>query len=128
MPGSKTRVLVVDDFEQWREFVCTTIQTIPNLVVVGVASDGPEAIDKAATLRPDLVVLDIGLPTLNGIEVARRIRRVSPRSTIVFLTENPSREVIEECFRTGASGYVVKSSAGNDLISAINAALKRKPS
>jgi chemotaxis response regulator CheB len=57
---SKTRVLVVDDFEQWRQFVCTAIQDIPDVVVVGEASDGPEAIEKAAKLRPDLVLLDIG--------------------------------------------------------------------
>jgi len=127
MCGSRTRVLVVDDFEQWREFVCATIQQIPEFDVVGVASDGPEAIDKAAALHPDLMLLDIGLPTMNGIEVARSIRRVSPECAIVFLTENRSREVIDECFRAGASGYVVKSSAGDDLISAINAALRRKP-
>jgi DNA-binding NarL/FixJ family response regulator len=124
MCKSKT-VLVVDDFEQWREYVCATIQEIPDLEVVGVASDGPEAIDKAAALRPDLVVLDIGLPTMNGIEVALGIRRVSPESIIVFISANHSSDVIEECFRLGASGYVTKSSAGDHLISAIIAALKR---
>jgi DNA-binding NarL/FixJ family response regulator len=122
------RVLVVDDFQQWREFVCAALQEVANFEVVGIALDGPEAIDKTALLRPDLVVLDIALPTMNGIEVARSLRGVSPESTIVFLTENRSREVIEECFRAGASGYVVKSSARDDLLSIINAALKRKHS
>ena len=122
------RVLVVDDFQQWRQFVCATLQELADFEVVGIASDGPEAIDKAAVLRPDLVVLDIALPTMNGIEVARSLRGVSPESTIVFLTENRSSELIEECFRVGANGCVVKSSVGDDLISVINAALKRKPS
>src|SRR5690242_6546621 len=93
LPGGRTnmqkaRVLVVDDFQQWREFVCTALQEVVNVEVVGIASDGAEAIDKSAALHPDVVVLDIALPTMNGIEVARRIRRVSPESAIVFLTEN----------------------------------------
>jgi DNA-binding NarL/FixJ family response regulator len=123
----KARAIVVDDFEQWQEFVCTALQEVANLEIVGIASDGPEAVDKAADLHPDLVVLDLALPTMNGIEVARRIRGVSPESAIVFLTENSSSEVIEECFRAGASGYVVKASAGDNLIAAISAALKREP-
>jgi DNA-binding NarL/FixJ family response regulator len=120
------RVLVVDDFERWRKFLRTTIQDIPEVVVVGEASDGLEATEKTAKLRPDIVLLDIGLPLMNGIEVAGEIRKVSPESMMVFVTENPSSDVIEECFRAGASGYVVKSSAGNDLIFAIQAAIKRQ--
>ena len=123
----KVRVLVVDDFQEWQEFVCAALQQIANLEVVGLASDGPEAVEKASNLHPDLVVLDIALPTMNGIEVARSLRRVSPESTIVFMTADGSSELREEGYRAGASGYVVKSSASNDLISAINAALKRKP-
>ena len=126
MPVSALRLLVVDDFEQWRRFVRTTIQGIPDVVIVGEASDGPEAIEKAGKLRPDLVLLDIGLPLMNGIEVAREIGGVSPESSVLFLTGNTSSDVMEECFRAGASGYVVKSCAANDLILAINAALKRK--
>jgi len=84
MAASALRLLVVDDFEQWRQFVRTTIQDIPDLVIVGEASDGPEAIEKARELRPDLVLLDIGLPLMNGIEVAREIEKVSPESLIFF--------------------------------------------
>ena len=124
----KFRVLVVDDFQRWQDFVCAALQEVVNLEVVGVASDGTEAIDKAAGLHPDLVVLDISLPTMTGIEVARCISRVSPESAIVFLTENCSSEVREECLRAGASGYVVKSSAGADPIPAISSALRREPS
>ena len=128
MAASALRLLVVDDFEPWRRFVRTTIQSIPDIMIVGEASDGPEAIEKARKLRPDLVLLDIGLPLMNGIEVAREIGKVSPASVIVFMTQIQSRDVIEECFRAGASGYVVKSSAANDLIPALNAALRRKAS
>ena len=126
MAASALRLLIVDDFEPWRRFVRTTIQGIPDVVIVGEVSDGPEAIEKAGKLRPDLVLLDIGLPMMNGIEVAREIWRISLESSIVFLTENQSSDVMEECFRAGASGYVVKSCATSDLISAINAAFKRK--
>jgi chemotaxis response regulator CheB len=84
MAASALRLLVVDDFEQWRQFVRTTIQDIPDLVIVGEASDRPEAIEKARKLRPDLVLLDIGLPLMNGTEVAREIEKVSPESLIVF--------------------------------------------
>ena len=108
--------------------MAAVVQGIPHVVIVGEASDGPEAIEKARKLRPDLVLSDIGLPLMNGIEVAREIGKVSPESKIVFMSQNQSSDVIEECFRAGASGYVVKSSAANDLISAINAALKRKAS
>jgi DNA-binding NarL/FixJ family response regulator len=128
MAASVLRLLVVDDFEPWRRFVRTMIQGIPDAVIVGEASDGREAIEKARKLRPDLVLLDIGLPFMNGIEVAREIGKISPESSIVFLTENPSSDVMEECFSAGASRYVVKSSAANDLIPAIKAALKRKAS
>src|SRR5215470_3565602 len=117
---------VVDDFEDWRQFVCSTIAEVAGLQVIAEASDGVEAVQKASVLKPDLVLLDIGLPKLNGIEAARQIVNCSPESQIVFVTENPSSDVIEECLRAGASGYVVKSSASRDLMPAIQAAIKRQ--
>lgn len=120
------RVLIVDDFAEWRQFVCAAIGEISDLQIIAEARDGKEAVQKARDLKPDLVVLDIGLPRLNGIEVAREIRKLCPECRIIFLTENLSKDVIEECFRAGASGYVVKSSSAKDLISAINAAVKGK--
>lgn len=75
---STFRVLVVDDYEPFRRFVCSTLAKKPELQIVAEASDGLEAVHKAEELRPDLIVLDIGLPTLNGIEAARRIRKLSP--------------------------------------------------
>jgi len=125
MKTSAALVLVVDDFEQWRQFVCTVLKQIPN-VTVKQASDGPEAVEKAKATGPDLVLLDIGLPSLNGIDVAREIARLSPRSKIIFLTENRDDDLIEQAFRVGASGYVIKSNAANELASAVKAALKTR--
>jgi len=91
----------------------------PELQVVGEASDGPEAIEKAVELKPDLVLLDIGLPTLNGMEIARTIRDLVPGSKIIFLSQESSPEIMEEAVSLGASGYVVKSKAGSDLLATL---------
>jgi DNA-binding NarL/FixJ family response regulator len=117
---------VVDDYEPFRRFVCSTLGTRPEFQVVGEAADGLEAVHKSAELQPDLIVLDIGLPTLNGIEAARRIREVSPKSKILFVSENRSRDIAEHALRTGASGYVVKSDAGSELLPAMKAVLQGK--
>jgi DNA-binding NarL/FixJ family response regulator len=118
------RILVVDDYEPWRAFVSAMLRKEPELEIVGQASDGLEAVPKAQELQPDLILLDIGLPTLNGIEAARRIREVSPRSKVLFVTENRSVDVAEVALSTGASGYIVKSDAGSGLLMAINAVLR----
>jgi DNA-binding NarL/FixJ family response regulator len=117
------RVLVVDDFEPWRRFVCSTLEKQRNDVeIVGESSDGWDAIQQAQELQPDLITLDVGLPTLNGIETARRLRRLSPGSKILFVSQESSPEVIEEALRTGAEGYVVKIRA-SDLLTAVDDAL-----
>ena len=99
--GSSVRVLVVDDFRQWRRVVRGVLRGKLGLRTIAEAADGLEAVRKAEDLQPDLVVLDIGLPTLNGIEAARRITGVSPRSKVVFLTENYSCDVAEAALNTG---------------------------
>ena len=126
MAASSVRVLVVDDYEPWRRFVSTTLQKQPELQIVGEVTDGFEAVQKAQQLQPDLILLDIGLPTLNGIEAARRIREVSPKSKILFVSENRSWDIVEEALRTGAGGYVVKSDATGELLPAVEAVLKGK--
>jgi DNA-binding NarL/FixJ family response regulator len=120
---STTRILLVDDYEPWRRFVSTTLQKQPTLQVIGEAVDGLEAVQKAQQLQPDLILLDIGLPTLNGIEAARRIRELSPKSKILFVSENRSWDIVEEALRTGAGGYVVKSDATRELLPAVKAVL-----
>jgi CheY-like chemotaxis protein len=95
-----------------------------NLQVIGVASDGLEAVQKAEELQPDLIVLDIGLPSLNGIEVARQIRKLSTKSKILFLSQESSADVVQGALGTGAQGYVVKSDAGSELLEGVNAVLR----
>ena len=120
---STLRVLIVDDNDPFRQFIATKLQTNPQVRIVKEACDGAEAVQQAQELQPDLILLDIGLPTLNGIEAARRIRKVSSTSKIVFVTANRSTDIAEEALSTGASGYVVKSNAGSELLPAIEAVL-----
>jgi DNA-binding NarL/FixJ family response regulator len=123
---SPIRVLVVDDYEPWRRFVLTTLRRQPGLQIVGEVSDGLEAVHQAQELQPDLILLDIGLPTLNGIDAARRIREVSPASKILFVSENRSAGIAEGALGTGAGGYVVKSDAASELLPAVTAVLEGK--
>jgi len=118
------RLLVVDDYEPWRRFVSTVLQTHRDLRIIGQVSDGREAVRQAQELQPDLILLDIGLPTINGIEAGRRIREISPGSKVLFLSENRSSDIVEEALSTGARGYVLKSDAAGELLSAIKAVLE----
>jgi DNA-binding NarL/FixJ family response regulator len=118
---SPVRVLVVDDYEPFRRFVCSTLGKSSDLQVIGEADDGLEAIHKAEELQPDLILLDIGLPSLNGIEAARRIRRLSPKSKILFVSQESSADVAQEAFSIGALGYIVKTHAGSELLAALEA-------
>jgi DNA-binding NarL/FixJ family response regulator len=126
LEGSTTRILVVDDYEHWRRYFSTALQKQPEVQVIGEVSDGLEAVQKAQELQPDLILLDIGLPTLNGIQAARRIREVSPTSKIIFVSENRSPDIAEEALGTGAGGYVVKSDASSELLPAVKAVLEGK--
>ena len=120
------RILLVDDFERFRSFTSSLLREQPGFQIVGHALDGPEAVQKAEELKPDLVVLDIGLPQLNGIEAARQIRLVSPDSKLMFLTGNNDPEVAREALGTGATGYVSKSDAAAELLNAVDAVLLGK--
>lgn len=104
-------------------FTASTLGKEPRFQIVGEALDGHQAVQKAQELKPDLVVLDIGLPKLNGIEAARRIRSVSPDSKILFLTANDDSEIAREALDTGARGYVVKRDAAKELLAAVRAVL-----
>ena len=126
MEKSTVRVLVVDDHEPFRRFACSTLGKRPNLEIIGEASDGLEAVRKAEALQPDLIVLDIGLPTLHGIEVARRIHKLCPECKILFMTQESSAEVVQEALSSGALGYVVKAYAGSELLPAVEAVCQGK--
>jgi len=123
---SRIRVLVVDDFEPWRRFVRSALADEPELQIIAEATDGSMAVQKATESQPDLILLDIGLPVLNGIEAARRIRQLSPKSKILFVSEHRSIDVAKEAMRAGGYGYIVKSCAGKDLLPAMAAVLQGK--
>src|SRR5580693_4119390 len=123
---SSVRVLVVEDFEPFRRFVCSRVGDSSELQVICEVSDGLEAVQKAEELHPDLILLDIGLPNLNGIEAARRIRKLSPQSKILFVSQESSADVVHEAFSLGARGYVVKIQAGSELLAAVETVLQGK--
>jgi len=118
------RVLLVDDYEPFRRFVREKLKTRSELEVVGEATDGLEAVQKAEELQPDLIVLDIGLPKLNGIEAAHRMSKLVPSTTILFLSQNDDAEIVEAALSNGAKGYVLKLDAERELLPAVGAVLR----
>lgn len=121
---SSVRVLVVDDYEPFRRFVCSTLKLRPALQIISEASDGSEAAQKAEEFKPELILLDVGLPTLDGIEAARRIRKCSPESKILFVSQESSADIMHEAFSLGALGYLAKIDAGSELLAAVDAVLR----
>ena len=122
---STVKIVVIDDYEGWRRFVISTLEERPEFQIVGEAADGIEGVQKVQELQPDLIVLDIGLPKLTGIEAAKRIRKFATNTRILFFSENRSRDIAEEAMRIG-DGYVVKSSAARELLPAVDAVLQGK--
>ena len=118
------RILLVDDFKDWLRQVHSLLQARPAWHVIAEASDGSEAVQKAADLKPDLILLDFRLPKLNGIEAARQIRQLSPSSNIIFLSQNSDRDVVSAALGTGALGYVRKIDARRELLPAMDAVLR----
>lgn len=121
--SSSNRVLVVDDYEPWRRHITAALQGTHQWLVAGEVADGLEAVQQAEALAPDLILLDISLPRLNGIEVARRILARDPSARILFLSEHRSWDIAEEALATGARGYINKSDVGSELLPAMEAAL-----
>jgi len=120
---SSIRLLVVEDFAPFRKFIRSTLGERADLQVICEVADGLEAVRKAVELKPDLILLDIGLPTLNGIEAARQIRKLAPESRIIFLTQESSADVMQEALSLGARGYVVKARAATHLLAAVEAVI-----
>ena len=118
---SQAQILIVDDCQQWRETLRSMLEAIPGYQVVAEAGDAVEAIQKVAQLHPEIVLLDIGMPVLNGIEAASRIRRASPNTKIVFVTQEDDRDIRTAALATGAEGYLLKSKVAFDLIPAVDA-------
>ena len=120
------RILLADDFEPWRIYLKSLLEGRSDLEVVGEAIDGFDAVEKAQALQPDLVILDIGMPRLNGIEAAKKIRLVAPQSKILFVTVEKSDEFVEAAIATGAQGYILKADIGSKLLPALDALFLKK--
>jgi DNA-binding NarL/FixJ family response regulator len=116
--------MVVDDYEPWRHHVCSVLTTQEEIQVIAQVGDGLEAVQNAQDLRPSLILLDIGLPSLNGIEAARRILELSPQSKVLFISQETSTDIVLGALATGAAGYIVKTEARGELLTALNAVLR----
>src|SRR5579863_2131726 len=117
------RVLIVEDHDPYREFLSSVIRKRPEFRVISQAADGVQAVRIAEELRPDLILLDIGLPGLNGIEAARRILRLCPDSKILFVSQESTEEIVLEALSTGANGYLLKTDVASELMAAISSVL-----
>src|SRR5579872_3501058 len=118
------RVLVVDDVEDWRESIFSLLKKDPTIEIVGEASDGVHAVQMAEEIQPTVILLDIGLPRLDGIQVAGWIRKLSPNSKIIFVSQQIDADIVHVAMEIGASGFVLKSDIVENLISAIHAAMR----
>lgn len=116
---SNLGILVVEDFEPLRRLIFHKLKNEMHLNNILGAADGEEGARLAEELKPDLIILDVGLPKLNGLQVAERIRKSAPRSTILFVSQESSEEVVEEAFRVGGKGYVFKIDMETELAAAI---------
>lgn len=118
------RILVADDFAEWRARICQMLQERTEWRIVGEASNGLQAVQKASELHPDVVFLDIGMPVMNGIEAAIQIQRVSPNSKIVFVTQEDDPDVRSAATLAGGKGFVLKANAASELLPMIAAVLR----
>ena len=115
------RILLVDDHPIVRQGLKTLLEGHSDWEVVGEASDGAEAVDKARDLHPDVMVLDVTMPRMNGLEACRVLRRQAPALEVLFVTQHDSPQMMREALEAGARGYVVKSNAARDLLAAVEA-------
>jgi DNA-binding NarL/FixJ family response regulator len=115
LPVSSVSVLIVDDFDIWKNFITTCLESRPDIRIAGVASDGLEAVRKAEELQPDLILLDISLPKLSGIEAAQQIRKLAPNARILFLSCHSDPDMVRAAFSAGGQGYILKWDAARAL-------------
>jgi DNA-binding NarL/FixJ family response regulator len=120
------RILLVDDHPVVRQGLKTLLEARPEWEIVGEASDGVEALEKVAALQPDVVVLDVTMPRMNGIEACRLIQQKAPKREVLFVTQHDSPQMMREALAAGARGYVVKSNLARDLVEAVEAVSQHK--
>lgn len=123
--AKQARILLVDDFAPWRDQLRSLLNTRREWSIIGEASNGVEAIEKATQVQPDIILLDVGMPSLNGIEAAKIIRHRCPNSKILFVTQDGDVDIRNAAIQAGASGYVLKANVGKELLDAITNALYR---
>ena len=123
-PEKAVHVLVADDFLEWRVRIRSIVQQRPEWQVICEVCDGLQAVEKTAELRPDIVLLDVGMPILNGIEAARRMHEIVPEAKILFVTSNVDKDVADAALKNGAYGYILKADGKSELLRAINAVLR----
>lgn len=121
---SVVRILVVDDFELWRRHIIGELRKRADWIIVAEASDGPEALEKFEELTPELVLLDVGLPTMDGITVASAMVRAAPGAKLLMLSAHNGGAIVQAALGAGARGYLLKSDAGRELVPAIEAVLR----
>jgi len=119
-------ILVADDFAEWRAYTRNLLQSRQAYQVIGEATNGLEAVQKSIELRPDIVLLDVRMPILNGIEAAERIRQASPASRIIFVSQNDDRDTRTAALATGAEEYVLKAKVSTDLLPTIDEILRNR--
>ncbi|MGH9497915.1 MAG: response regulator [Terriglobales bacterium] len=117
----KVRILIADDHEVVRRGLCTLLQSHEGWEICGEATDGRVAVEKAKELKPDVVIVDIGMPSLNGLAATRQLVQQDPRCKVIVLTITDSDQVIREALDAGARGFVLKSDAARDLVAAVEA-------
>ena len=120
------RILVADDHEVVRRGLCGLLRAQPDWEVCAEASNGREAVEKAVQLKPEVAILDVGMPTLNGLEATRQILKASPRTKVLILTLHDSDQVVQEVLNAGARGFLLKSDAARDLVAAVEALRRDK--
>jgi DNA-binding NarL/FixJ family response regulator len=121
------QILLVDDCKEWRQTLRSILEPIPYYRVIDEAGDALEGIEKAAQLHPDIVLLDIGMPFLNGIEATPRIHRASPNSKVIFVTQEAHRDVKTAALAAGGEEYLLKSRVASELIPAIDSLMLLAP-
>ena len=124
--SESVRILIADDHTIVRHGLARLLEEQPDLKVVGEANNGQSAVDQAVALKPDIVIMDIAMPRMNGIEAAKRIRKQLPKTKILILSMYSHEHYIHELLETGVSGYLLKDSSGRDIIKAIRSAMKNE--
>jgi DNA-binding NarL/FixJ family response regulator len=125
--GDPIRIVIADDHELLRRGLVATLAEVPGWTVIGEAANGRQAVEMSAALQPDLVILDVTMPELNGLEATRQILIRHPGTRIMILSVHESEQIVREVLQAGAQGYLLKSDAGRDLVQALEALLNNQP-